>query len=143
MSATQSIVEIEKDIVDEFSLFDDWEGKYEYIIDMGKKLSPLEEQYRKDENKIKGCQSTVWMHSELKDGRVYYQADSDAIIVKGLVSMLVRVFSGQPAKDIVDAPIGFLDEIGMTKHLAQTRSNGLRAMVKQMKLDAFAWASKG
>src|SRR6187431_2637300 len=100
MSATQSIVEIEKDIVDEFSLFDDWEGKYEYIIDMGKKLSPLEEQYRKDENKIKGCQSTVWMHSELKDGRVYYQADSDAIIVKGLVSMLVRVFSGQPAREI-------------------------------------------
>jgi cysteine desulfuration protein SufE len=143
MSATQSIVEIEKDIVDEFSLFDDWEGKYEYIIDMGKKLSPLEEQYRKDENKIKGCQSTVWMHSELKDGRVYYQADSDAIIVKGLVSMLVRVFSGQPAREIVDAPVSFLDEIGMTKHLAQTRSNGLRAMVKQMKLDAFAWASKG
>ena len=137
-----SIAEIEKDIVDEFSLFDDWEGKYEYIIDMGKKLAPLNEQYRKDENKIKGCQSTVWMRSSLRDGKVFYEADSDAIIVKGLISMLVRVFSGQPAREIVDAPVNFLDEIGMTKHLAQTRSNGLRAMVKQMKLDAMVWSSK-
>ncbi len=138
-----SINEIEKVIVDEFSLFDDWEGKYEYIIDMGKKLAPLNDQYKTEDHKIKGCQSTVWMHSYAQDGRVFYEADSDAIIVKGLVSMLVRVFSGQPAKEIVDAPVHFLDEIGMTRHLAQTRSNGLRAMVKQMKLDALVWASKG
>lgn len=136
-----SIADIEKDLVEEFALFDDWEGKYEYIIDMGKKLKPIADEYKTEENKIKGCQSTVWMHSSFKDGRVYFEADSDAVIVKGLVSMLIRVFSGQPARDIVDAPIKFLDEIGMTKHLAQTRSNGLRAMIKQMKLDALAWSS--
>ena len=137
-----TISEIEKDIVDEFSLFDDWEGKYEYIIDMGKKLKPLPDQYKTEDHKIKGCQSSVWMHSSARDGRVYYEADSDAVIVKGLVSMLIRVFSGQPAADIVNALVSFIDEIGMTKHLAQTRSNGLRAMVKQMKLDALAWQSK-
>jgi cysteine desulfuration protein SufE len=135
-----SIADIEKDLVEEFALFDDWEGKYEYIIDMGKKLAPLADQYKTEDHKIKGCQSTVWMHSYAKDGRVYYEADSDAVIVKGLVSMLIRVFSGQPAREIVDAPIKFLDEIGMTRHLAQTRSNGLRAMIKQMKLDALAWS---
>jgi len=136
-----TIAEIEKELVEEFALFDDWEGKYEYIIDMGKKLAPLDGQYKTEANRIKGCQSTVWMHSYAKDGRVYYEADSDALIVKGLVSMLIRVFSGQPARDIVDAPIRFLDEIGMTRHLAQTRSNGLLAMVRQMKLDALAWSS--
>ncbi len=133
---------IEQDIVEEFSLFDNWEDKYEYIIDMGKKLPPLNEAYRTEENKIKGCQSQVWMHSELKDGKVYYEADSDAMIVKGLVSMLVRVFSGQKPEDIVNAPVKFIDDIGMTSHLAQTRSNGLRAMLKQMKLDAMAWGAR-
>jgi cysteine desulfuration protein SufE len=136
-----TIAEIEKELVEEFALFDDWEGKYEYIIDIGKKLPPLDGRYKTEVNRIKGCQSTVWMHSYAKDGRVYYEADSDAVIVKGLVSMLIRVFSGQPARDIVDAPIRFLDEIGMTRHLAQTRSNGLLAMIRQMKLDALAWSS--
>lgn len=136
-----SIQEIEKEIVEEFALFDNWEDKYEYLIDLGKKLAPLPEEYRKEENKIKGCQSQVWMHSALKDGRVFYVADSDAMIVKGLASMLVRVFNGQKPQDIVDAPVTFIDEIGMTSHLAQTRSNGLRAMLKQMKLDAAAWNS--
>jgi cysteine desulfuration protein SufE len=133
------IESIEQEIVEEFSLFDSWEDKYEYIIDMGKKLPPLNEAYRTEDNKIKGCQSQVWMHSDLKDGRVYYEADSDAMIVKGLASMLVRVFSGQKPEDIVNAPVRFIDNIGMTSHLAQTRSNGLRAMLKQMKLDAVAW----
>jgi len=133
------IESIEQEIVEEFSLFDSWEDKYEYIIDMGKKLPPLNEAYRTEDNKIKGCQSQVWMHSDLKDGRVYYEADSDAMIVKGLASMLVRVFSGQKPEDIVNAPVRFIDDIGMTSHLAQTRSNGLRAMLKQMKLDAVAW----
>jgi cysteine desulfuration protein SufE len=136
------IEHIEQEIVEEFSLFDSWEDKYEYIIDMGKKLPPLNDAYKTEENKIKGCQSQVWMHSNLRDGKVYYEADSDAMIVKGLISMLVRVFSGQKPDDIINAPVTFIDDIGMTSHLAQTRSNGLRAMLKQMKLDALAWKSK-
>lgn len=143
MEAQQSVRAIEEEIVDEFSLFDNWEDKYEYIIDMGKKLPVLDEAYKKDENRIRGCQSTVWMVSEYRDGRVYYKADSDAVIVKGLISMLIRVFSGQRPKDIVDADMTFIDEIGMSTHLAQTRSNGLRAMIKQMKLDAMAWSQAG
>jgi cysteine desulfuration protein SufE len=133
---------IEQEIVEEFALFDSWEDKYEYIIDMGKKLPPLNEAYRTEDHKIKGCQSQVWMQSELKDGKVYYEADSDAMIVKGLASMLVRVFSGQKPEDIVNAPVKFIDDIGMTSHLAQTRSNGLRAMLKQMKMDAVVWREK-
>lgn len=142
MEDIKSIAAIEAEIVDEFSLFDSWEDKYEYIIDMGKKLPPINPEYKKDENKIKGCQSTVWMHSSVKDGKIFYEADSDAMIVKGLVSMLVRVFSGQPPEAVINAPVKFIDDIGMTSHLAQTRSNGLRAMIKQMKLDAIAWNSK-
>jgi cysteine desulfuration protein SufE len=142
MSDAKSIETIEAEIVDEFSLFDSWEDKYEYIIDMGKKLPPLSTEFKKDENKIKGCQSTVWMHSDIKNGKVYYEADSDAMIVKGLVSLLIRVFSGQPPEAIISAPVKFIDDIGMTSHLAQTRSNGLRAMIKQMKLDALAWQTK-
>jgi cysteine desulfuration protein SufE len=139
MGDAKSIASIEAEIVDEFSLFESWEDKYEYIIDMGKKLPPLSAEFKKEENKIKGCQSTVWMHSDVKDGKVYYEADSDAMIVKGLVSMLIRVFSGQPPEAVINAPVKFIDDIGMTSHLAQTRSNGLRAMIKQMKLDAIAW----
>jgi cysteine desulfuration protein SufE len=112
MEEKKTIPVIESDIVDEFSLFDSWEDKYEYIIDMGKKLAPLSDEYKKEENKIKGCQSTVWMHSYAKDGRIYYEADSDAMIVKGLVSMLIRVFSGQPPQDVIDAPVKFIDDIG-------------------------------
>ncbi len=139
MSSVSSIPSIEEEIIEEFSLFDSWEDKYEYIIDMGKKLAPLPDEFKKEENKIRGCQSTVWMVSEVKDGRVYYKADSDAVIVKGLISMLIRVFSGQKAGDIVSADMKFIDEIGMSTHLAQTRSNGLRSMIKQMKLDDMAW----
>jgi cysteine desulfuration protein SufE len=143
MNVPASITSIEEEIVEEFSLFDNWEDKYEYIIDMGKKLPPLEEQHKKDENKIRGCQSTVWMVSEYRDGRIYFKAESDAMIVKGLIRMLIRVFSGQKPQDVVQADMKFIDEIGMSTHLAQTRSNGLRAMIRQMKLDATAWMAKG
>ncbi|HMO34164.1 MAG TPA: SufE family protein [Lacibacter sp.] len=142
MTTEKKIADIETDIVEEFALFDSWDEKYEYIIDMGKKLKPLEEQYKKDENKIKGCQSTVWMISEFRDGKVWYRAESDAVIVKGLVSMLIRVLSGHSPKEILDAELGFIDRIGMKQHLAQTRSNGLLAMVKQMKLDATVYLAQ-
>jgi cysteine desulfuration protein SufE len=142
MSEQKTIAQIEEDIVDEFSLFDSWDEKYEYIIDMGKKLKPLDEVYKKEENKIKGCQSTVWMVSELKDGKVIYKAESDAVIVKGLVSMLIRVLSNHSPKEILDAKLEFIDKIGMKQHLAQTRSNGLLSMVKQMKLDATVYMAQ-
>lgn len=142
MSELKSIAELEEEIVEDFSLFDTWDEKYEYIIDMGKKLKPLEEQYKKDENKIKGCQSTVWMISELKEGKVVYRAESDAVIVKGLVSMLIRVLSGHAPQEIIDAKLDFIDKIGMKQHLAQTRSNGLLSMVKQMKLDATVYLAQ-
>jgi cysteine desulfuration protein SufE len=132
----KTIQEIEEEITEEFSLFDSWEEKYEYIIDMGKKLQPLEQEHKKEENKIKGCQSTVWMVSTFKDGKVFYRAESDAVIVKGLVSMLIRVLSGQTPDAIINTQLGFIDAIGMKQHLAQTRSNGLLSMIKQMKLDA-------
>jgi cysteine desulfuration protein SufE len=142
MTEQKSIKETEEEIIDEFSLFDSWDEKYEYIIDMGKKLKPLDEVFKKDENKIKGCQSTVWMVSELKDGKVIYKAESDAVIVKGLVSMLIRVLSNHSPKEIIDAKLEFIDKIGMKQHLAQTRSNGLLSMVKQMKLDATVYQAQ-
>ncbi len=142
MSAYKTIEEIEEEIVEEFSLFDDWDGKYEYIIDLGKKLPPLADEHRKDENKVKGCQSTVWLAAEYKEGKVVYMADSDAMIVKGLISMLVRVFSNQTPADVIKARLEFINRIGMMSHLAQTRSNGLLAMVKQMKNYALAFQLK-
>jgi cysteine desulfuration protein SufE len=142
MNDINTIEETEKEIIEEFSLFDSWDDKYEYIIDMGKKLPPLEDEYRKDENKVRGCQSTVWLAAEYKDGKVFYKADSDAVIVKGLISMLIRVLSGQEPDAIINAQLDFIREIGMIGHLAQTRSNGLLAMVKQMKNYALAYKLK-
>ena len=142
MKAPRSIQEIENEIVEEFALFDSWDDKYEYIIDLGKKLAPLEEQYKIDINKVKGCQSTVWLVSDFRDGNVYYKAESDAVIVKGLISMLIRVLSGHSADEIIDAKLDFIRQIGMTTHLAQTRSNGLLAMVRQMKNFALAYKIK-
>ncbi|MBN9351328.1 MAG: SufE family protein [Chitinophagaceae bacterium] len=136
-----SISEREKEIVDNFSLFDDWEGKYEYLIDLGKKLEPLDDKYRKEENIIKGCQSTVWLVADYRDGRIFFKADSDAIIVRGLVSMLIEVLSGQTPEDVLSAKMEFIKEIGMMQHLAQTRSNGLVSMIKQMKNYAIAFHS--
>lgn len=142
MSEQKKIGEIENEIIEEFSLFDSWDDKYEYIIDLGKKLQPLDDEYKTDENKVRGCQSTVWLVADYKDGRVYYKAESDAVIVKGLISMLIRVLSGQTPDDIVNAKLDFIKEIGMMSHLAQTRSNGLLAMVKQMKNYALAYKLK-
>jgi len=142
MDDNKTIPAIEAEIVDEFSLFDDWESKYEYIIDLGKKLPPLEEEYKIDENKVRGCQSTVWLVADYKDGKVFYKAESDAVIVKGLISMLIRVLSGQTPEQIINAKLNFIEQIGMTTHLAQTRSNGLLSMVKQMKNFALAYKVK-
>ncbi|HRN71897.1 MAG TPA: SufE family protein [Ginsengibacter sp.] len=139
MSELKSIAETEAEIVEDFSLFDTWEEKYEYIIDMGKRLPVLDDQYKKEENIIKGCQSTVWLTADYRDGRIYFSADSDAVIVKGLISMLIRVLSGHTPGEILNAKIDFINEIGMMQHLAQTRSNGLLSMIKQMKNYAIAY----
>jgi cysteine desulfuration protein SufE len=138
MSEYKKIEDIEKEIAEEFSLFDSWDDKYEYIIDLGKRLQPLDEKFKTNENRVRGCQSTVWLVADYKDGRVFYKAESDAVIVKGLISMLIRVLSGQTPDDIIQAKLNFIQEIGMTTHLAQTRSNGLLAMVRQMKNYALA-----
>ena len=137
----KSIKEIEQEIIDDFLLFESWEEKYEYIIDLGKKLKPVEEKIKTEEYKIKGCQSSVWIHSTFQDGKVLFEGDSDAIIVKGLVSLMIKVLSGQSPKDIVEAPLEFINAIGLSSHLAQTRSNGLRSMIKQMKMDAAVYGS--
>ena len=142
MNEHKTIEQIEKEIIEEFSLFDNWDDKYEYIIDLGKKLPPLEDQYKKEENKVRGCQSTVWLVADYKEGKLFYKAESDAVIVKGLISMLIRVLSGQTPDDIVNARLDFLREIGMMTHLAQTRSNGLLSMVKQMKNYALVYKLK-
>jgi cysteine desulfuration protein SufE len=142
MSEQKSIQAIEDEIVEEFSLFDSWDDKYEYIIDMGKKLPILDDKHKLDENKVRGCQSTVWLVSEYIDGKVYFKADSDAVIVKGLISMLIRVLSGHTPDEIIEANLGFIQKIGMNTHLAQTRSNGLLSMVKQMKNFALAYKIK-
>ncbi|MCR9066294.1 MAG: SufE family protein [Cytophagales bacterium] len=137
-----TINEIQDEIIEDFELFDDWEGKYEYIIDLGKKLPEMSDEYKTDENIIKGCQSVVWLHAYEKEGIVYFEADSQAIIVKGLVSMLTKVLSGQKAEDIWNADLYFIDKVGLAGHLAQTRSNGLASMLKQMKTYALAFSSK-
>jgi cysteine desulfuration protein SufE len=142
MNPDLSIAETEKEIIEEFALFDSWDDKYEYIIDLGKTLPVLDKKYKTDENRVRGCQSSVWLVAEYKDGKLYYKADSDAVIVKGLISMLIRVLSGRTADEIIEAKLDFIREIGMTTHLAQTRSNGLLSMVKQMKHYALAYKIK-
>lgn len=136
-----SIKEIEEEIISEFELFgDDWEGKYEHIIDMGKSLPLIDASLKTDDRLIKGCQSKVWLHSELIDGVVIFKADSDAIITKGIVALMIRVLSGHTPKEIIDAELSFIDKIGFKEHLSPTRANGLISMIKQMKLDALAYA---
>jgi cysteine desulfuration protein SufE len=139
MDKQRTIEDIEKEIIEEFALFDSWDEKYEYIIDLGKKLPPLDDKYKKDENRVRGCQSTVWLVADYVNGKVNYKAESDAVIVKGLISMLIRVLSGHTPDEIINAKLDFIREIGMMTHLAQTRSNGLLAMVKQMKNYALAF----
>ena len=138
-----SIQEIEKEIIEEFELFgDDWEGKYEHIIDLGKSLPKIKEDYKTEDRIIKGCQSKVWLHSELKDGKIVFTADSDAIITKGMVALMIRVLSNQKPEDVVNAELEFVDKIGLKEHLSPTRANGLVSMIKQMKLDALALSKK-
>lgn len=127
------------ELIEEFELFDDWEGKYEYIIDLGKKLKPLSEAQKNEDNIIKGCQSRVWLDAHLENNKLIFEADSDAIIVKGLVNMLVKVLSGHLPQEVAKADLYFMPRIGLQQHLAQTRSNGLASMVKQMKNYAVAF----
>ena len=142
MSDHKTIQEIENEIIEEFALFDSWDDKYEYVIDLGKKLPVLEDSRKLDENKVRGCQSTVWLVADYADGKVHFKADSDAIIVKGLISMLIRVLTNHTPDEIINANLDFIQKIGMTTHLAQTRANGLLAMVKQMKNYALAFKIK-
>ncbi len=138
----KSIDEIQDEIVDEFSVFDDWMDKYALLIDLGNSLPPMDERYKTPENLIEGCQSRVWLQADYRDDRIYFEADSDAIIVKGIVSLLVRVLSGRTPDEILDTQLYFIEKIGLTEHLSPTRSNGLVAMVKQMRMYALAFKVK-
>lgn len=131
----------EEEIVEDFSLFDDWMSKYEYIIDLGKELEPLEEEYKTKENLVRGCQSQVWLHAFKNNNEVIFKADSDALITKGLVSLLVRVLSNNTPEDIIHANLHFIDEIGLKEHLSPNRSNGLSSMIKTMKAYALAFSN--
>ena len=137
-----SIQDIQQDIIDEFDMFEEWMGKYEHIIDLGKSLPLIEEQFKTEDNLIKGCQSRVWLNAQHKDGKVIYTADSDAIMTKGIIALLVRAFSEQKAQDIVEADTHFINQIGLKEQLSPTRANGLVSMVRQMKLYALAFQSQ-
>lgn len=132
-----SIADTEKEITEEFEFFgDDWEAKYEHLIDLGKSLPLIKEEFKTEENIIKGCQSRVWLHSEKVGESIVFTADSDAIITKGMVALMIRVLSGHSAKEIVEAKLGFVDKIGLKEHLSPTRANGLVSMINRMKMDA-------
>jgi len=137
-----TIQEIQNDIVDEFSMFEDWMQRYEYMIDLGKSLPLIDAQYKVDENLIKGCQSKVWVHAALEDEKLIFTADSDAIITKGIIAILIRSFSNQHPAAIIDAKTDFIDEIGLKEHLSPTRANGLVSMIKQLKLYAIAYQTQ-
>lgn len=139
---TNSIENIENEIIDEFSLFDEWTDKYEYIIEVGKELQPLDVKYKTNDKKVDGCQSQVWLNSDYKDGRVVFEADSDAIITKGLIGLLIKVLSNQKPEDIVNARLEFINKIGIKEHLSMNRANGLNAMVKRMKSEASGYLKK-
>jgi cysteine desulfuration protein SufE len=138
-----SINEIQDNIIEDFSLLDDWMDKYSMLIDLGNSLEPLDEKQKNPQNIIEGCQSRVWLNAEMKDGIVTYQGESDAILVKGLVSLLIQVLSGHTPDEIINTDLYFIDKIGLHEHLSPTRSNGLLAMIKQMKLFALAYKAKG
>lgn len=137
-----TINEIQDQIIEEFSAYDDWMDRYAYLIEISRELPPLDQKYRTKEYLIEGCQSRVWLAAEMKDEKIYYFADSDALLVKGIVALLVRVFSGQKPNDILNADLYFIDRIGLRENLSPTRANGLLAMLKQMKLYALAWEAK-
>lgn len=142
MSNMKSIKELQEDIIEEFAGFDDWMDKYSLIMDMASSLEPLAEEYKNDSNLIDGCQSRVWLQADFTDGKIYFKGDSDALIVKGIVALLINTLSGHTPKEILDADLFFIDEIGLKENLSPTRSNGLASMVKQMKLYALAFESK-
>jgi cysteine desulfuration protein SufE len=133
-----TIREIQEEIIDEFNLFDDWMERYEYLIELGKSLPLIDDQYKIEENIIKGCQSKVWLYSKMNDSKINFTADSDAILTRGLVALLLRVFTNQTPKDILAADTVFIDKIGLKEHLSPTRANGLVSMLKQIKLYAIA-----
>ena len=135
----KSINDIQDEIVDDFSMYEDWNDKYEYLIEFGKSLPLIDEQYRTDENRIHGCQSKVWLHAEMKENKLYFYADSDAIITKGIVGLLVKVLSGHTPKEISDNDLYFIEKIGLKEHLSPTRANGLVSMIKKMKTYSIAY----
>lgn len=137
-----SISDKQQDIIDEFDMFDDWMGRYEYLIELGKSLPLIDEQYKLDENLIKGCQSQVWLHADNDGDVVKFTADSDAILTKGLIALMIRVLSDEKPEEIVNADMSFVDQIGLKEHLSPTRANGLVSMIKQMKFYALAMQAK-
>ena len=137
-----SINELQDNIIDEFSAFDDWMDKYALLIDLGNSLPPLDERYKTESNLIEGCQSRVWLQTDFVDGKIHFQGESDAVIVKGIVSLLIQVLSDHTPQEILDADLYFIEKVGLKEHLSPTRSNGLVAMVKQMRLYAMAFRAK-
>ena len=137
-----TIKEIQEEIIDEFSMFSDWEDKFEYLIDLGKSLDVVKQEYKTDDNLIRGCQSKVWLHAEANQEKIIFTADSDAIITKGIITLLLRVYSNQNIDSILDTETKFIDQIGLKEHLSPTRANGLLAMVKQIKIYAIAFKVK-
>ncbi|WP_179337363.1 SufE family protein [Winogradskyella ludwigii] len=137
-----TIEEVQNEIIDEFSMFEDWEERYQYMIDLGKDLPLIDEKYKTNDNIIKGCQSKVWVHADLDEDKINFTADSDAIITKGIIAILIRVFSNQHPKDILEANTDFIDAIGLKEHLSPTRANGLVSMIKQLKLYAIAYQTQ-
>ena len=137
-----SIKDIEEEIVDEFNMFDTWIDKYDYLIDLGKSLPKIDNIYKTQDNIITGCQSQVWLHAKKEDNKVVFTADSDAIMTKGIIAMLIRVLSGQKAENIINTNLDFIDKIGLNEQLSQTRANGLNSMIKQIKIYALAFKNK-
>jgi len=137
-----TIQEIQEEIIDEFSMFDDWDDRFQYVIDLGKTLPLINEAYKTDDNTIKGCQSKVWVHAEMNQNKIVFTADSDAIITKGIIAILIRVFSNQEPQAILAANTNFIDQIGLKDHLSPTRANGLVSMIKQIKMYALAFEAK-
>jgi cysteine desulfuration protein SufE len=137
-----TIEDVQNEIIDEFSMFEDWEERYQYMIDLGKTLPLIEDQYKTEDNIIKGCQSKVWVHANMRDEKINFTADSDAIITKGIIAILIRTFSDQHPKNIIEANTDFIDKIGLKEHLSPTRANGLVSMIKQIKLYAIAYQTQ-
>ena len=137
-----TIQEIQAEIIDEFSMFDDWEERYQYMIDLGKSLPLIQEEFKTEDNIIKGCQSKVWLKGDQNDGKIIFTADSDAILTKGIIAILIRTFSNQKPTDILEADLNFIDEIGLKEHLSATRANGLVSMIKNIKMYALAFSNK-